>query len=187
MVAELNQQNIDSGEKKEISDDLAESYNSNILSHANAIGWLMYTKYKLGSPSNKSPLAKEADCFGIVINYIYLTTGKILPDVEGGDVVNFNNYKYLYPRDKKVVLEALEKYFIKYFIPIPVLHRYSGDILWAYSKNDDGTPNDGIDSWALGIDCGNGQMMTTSDKDGPVVIQLNSYDVKNVYRYLNGK
>jgi len=144
----------------------------------------MNTRYKLGSPLSKSPLAAESDCFGIVINYIYLTTGKLLPDVESGEIVNLNNYKDVYFKDKKIVLETLERYFLKHFLQIPILHRYSGDILWTYAKNDDETMNDSIDNWALGIDCGNGQMMTTSDKEGPIVIQLNLYNVKNVYRYL---
>ena len=169
MAAEFDKQNIDSREKKEISDDLAESCKSGLLSHVNAINWLMNTRYKLGSPLSKSPLAAESDCFGIVINY--------------PDKVVFEP-KEVYFKDKKIVLETLERYFLKHFLQIPILHRYSGDILWTYAKNDDETMNDSIDNWALGIDCGNGQMMTTSDKEGPIVIQLNLYNVKNVYRYL---
>lgn len=127
--------------------------------------------YKLGG--NGSVLGEDFDCFGMLVEYCKNRYARDILSYEIATKYPVNNYEELYNGSYTAAMEVFKSFVKNCFLKIVPEYIMSGDIILVSAD----------DKECFAIYCSNQVMLVTAPETGCVVVSLDQYKMKDVYRW----
>lgn len=125
--------------------------------------------YKLGSARER---CSDLDCLALLKRYLIDCHGIRLPVSYEG--ITLSNYASWYEKDNKKTLKKLVGFLDYFLVKNNTNKNMLGDII-LFSSGDE-------ESIAVGIDCGNGYILTVDKEGGAVITRSSNFVFKGGYK-----